>query len=68
MLAARGERVRPHLDDKVLASWNGLMLGAFARAFAVLAMKPTARRGEEPRVRPGEIVATGPRQNGQFSP
>jgi uncharacterized protein YyaL (SSP411 family) len=36
MLAARAKRVRPHLDDKVLASWNGLMLGAFARASAVL--------------------------------
>ena len=36
MLAVRAKRVRPHLDDKVLASWNGLMLGAFARASAVL--------------------------------
>ncbi|HWF19037.1 MAG TPA: thioredoxin domain-containing protein [Verrucomicrobiae bacterium] len=36
MFAARGKRVRPHLDDKVLASWNGLMLGAMARAYAVL--------------------------------
>ncbi len=36
MLDACGQRVRPHRDDKVLASWNGLMLGAFARAFAVL--------------------------------
>jgi uncharacterized protein YyaL (SSP411 family) len=36
MLAARAKRVRPHLDDKILASWNGLMLGAFARASAVL--------------------------------
>lgn len=36
MFAARSHRVRPHLDDKVLASWNGLMLGAFARAYAVL--------------------------------
>jgi hypothetical protein len=36
MLAARARRVRPHLDDKILASWNGLMLGAFARASAVL--------------------------------
>ncbi|HUR46887.1 MAG TPA: hypothetical protein VMZ27_13495, partial [Candidatus Saccharimonadales bacterium] len=33
---ARASRVRPHLDDKVLASWNGLMLGALARASAVL--------------------------------
>ena len=36
MLAVRATRIRPHLDDKILASWNGLMLGAFARAFAVL--------------------------------
>jgi len=36
MFAARGKRVRPHLDDKVLVSWNGLMLGAMARAYAVL--------------------------------
>jgi uncharacterized protein len=36
IFAARSRRVRPHLDDKVLASWNGLMLGAIARAYAVL--------------------------------
>ena len=36
MLAVRAGRIRPHLDDKILASWNGLMLGAFARAAAVL--------------------------------
>jgi uncharacterized protein YyaL (SSP411 family) len=36
MLAARAKRIRPHRDDKVLASWNGLMLGAFARAAVVL--------------------------------
>ncbi|MBW8864551.1 MAG: thioredoxin domain-containing protein [Verrucomicrobia bacterium] len=36
MLAVRARRIRPHLDDKILASWNGLMLGAFARAAAVL--------------------------------
>ena len=36
MFDARVKRVRPHLDDKILASWNGLMLGAFARAYAVL--------------------------------
>jgi len=36
MFEARSKRVRPHLDDKVLASWNGLMLGAMARAYAVL--------------------------------
>jgi uncharacterized protein YyaL (SSP411 family) len=36
MREARARRVRPHLDDKVLASWNGLMLGAMARASVVL--------------------------------
>jgi uncharacterized protein YyaL (SSP411 family) len=36
MFEARSKRVRPHLDDKVLASWNGQMLGAMARAYAVL--------------------------------
>lgn len=36
MFEARAKRVRPHLDDKVLASWNGLMLGAIARAYAIL--------------------------------
>jgi uncharacterized protein YyaL (SSP411 family) len=36
MFAARARRIRPHLDDKILASWNGLMLGAFARASVVL--------------------------------
>ncbi len=36
MFDARSKRVRPHLDDKVLASWNGQMLGAMARASVVL--------------------------------
>ncbi len=33
---ARSKRIRPHLDDKILSSWNGLMLGALGRAYAVL--------------------------------
>ncbi|WP_437930411.1 thioredoxin domain-containing protein [Sorangium sp. So ce291] len=32
MLAAREERPRPARDDKVLASWNGLLIGALADA------------------------------------
>ena len=36
MSEVRAKRIRPHLDDKILASWNGLMLGAYARAYAVL--------------------------------
>jgi uncharacterized protein YyaL (SSP411 family) len=36
MFQARLTRPRPHLDDKVLTSWNGLMIAAFARAARVL--------------------------------
>jgi uncharacterized protein YyaL (SSP411 family) len=36
MRDARAKRIRPQLDDKILASWNGLMLGAFARASVIL--------------------------------
>jgi uncharacterized protein YyaL (SSP411 family) len=36
LLARRGLRPRPHLDDKVLTAWNGLMIGAYARAAQVL--------------------------------
>ena len=36
MYDERDTRVRPGLDDKILTSWNGLMLGAIARASAVL--------------------------------
>ena len=32
LMARRGSRPRPHLDDKVLTAWNGLMIAAFARA------------------------------------
>ena len=36
LLTARSQRIRPHLDDKVLTAWNALMISAFARGAQVL--------------------------------
>ncbi len=33
LLEARDKRERPGLDDKIIASWNGLMISAFARGY-----------------------------------
>ena len=36
LLTIRNKRPRPHLDDKIIAAWNGLMISAYARAAQVL--------------------------------
>ena len=36
LAAARSKNPRPHLDDKTITAWNGLMISAFARAYQVL--------------------------------
>jgi uncharacterized protein len=36
LMAVRDTRVRPHLDDKILSAWNGLMISAFAKASRAL--------------------------------
>jgi uncharacterized protein YyaL (SSP411 family) len=48
LLAARDKRVHPGLDDKILTSWNGLMISAFARAAEVF---------HEPRFREAAVGA-----------
>ncbi len=35
LFKARDERIRPHRDDKILVSWNGLMIGAFSKLYGV---------------------------------
>src|SRR5438477_9009126 len=47
LFSIRDKRPRPHLDDKIIAAWNGLMISAFARAAQVLndaSYLATARR------------------------
>ncbi|XP_012082694.1 spermatogenesis-associated protein 20 isoform X2 [Jatropha curcas] len=36
LFQVRSRRPRPHLDDKVIVSWNGLAISSFARASKVL--------------------------------
>jgi uncharacterized protein YyaL (SSP411 family) len=43
LFRARQGRPRPHLDDKILTAWNGLMIAAFARAGRVLVARPSSR-------------------------
>ncbi|MBT7403196.1 MAG: thioredoxin domain-containing protein [Flavobacteriaceae bacterium] len=35
LINARGKRSRPSIDDKILTSWNGLMINAFIDAYRV---------------------------------
>ena len=50
LFANRAKRPRPHLDDKIITAWNGLMISAFARGAQVLydkAYLETATRAAE---------------------
>uniref|UniRef100_A0A667Z2D0 Spermatosis associated 20 n=1 Tax=Myripristis murdjan TaxID=586833 RepID=A0A667Z2D0_9TELE len=47
MAEVRKSRPRPHLDTKMLASWNGLMLSGYARVGAVLGDKALLERAVE---------------------
>jgi uncharacterized protein YyaL (SSP411 family) len=36
LLRIRSQRPRPHLDDKILTAWNGMMISAFAKGARIL--------------------------------
>ncbi|RWR76553.1 spermatogenesis-associated protein 20 [Cinnamomum micranthum f. kanehirae] len=40
LFEVRSNRPRPHLDDKVIVSWNGLTISSFARASKILKTQP----------------------------
>ena len=46
LLTVRDQRQRPLRDEKTLTSWNGLMMGAFARAGALLNQPDFVRTAE----------------------
>jgi len=37
LFEVRLKRPKPHLDDKIIMAWNGLMISAFAKAYQILA-------------------------------
>src|SRR5207245_1792659 len=62
MFHARGRRVRPERDDKVLTSWNGLMLAAVAEAAAVLGRDDYLAAAQ----RNADLMLTRLRRNGRL--
>ena len=62
LLAARSHRIRPGLDDKVLAEWNGLMLSTIAEAAAATGTTEWL----EAAVRNAEFLCDNLRVNGRW--
>jgi hypothetical protein len=62
LLQQREKRIRPGLDDKVLTSWNGLMLSAFCAAARILDSEEEKRIAQ----RLGEFLLDGLNKNGKL--
>ena len=56
MYEERNTRPRPHLDDKVIAAWNGMMIAACARSARVLVESPRRAELLDAAVRAAEVV------------
>lgn len=67
LYAARANRIRPGTDDKVLTSWNGLMLAAIAESARVLAdVSPQASNYLNLATRNAEFLITNLRPDGKL--
>jgi uncharacterized protein YyaL (SSP411 family) len=55
---ARKTRPRPHLDDKVIAAWNGLMIAAIARAARQMVDSPRRAEWRAAAIRAAEFAHT----------
>ena len=47
LLNERNKRPKPHLDDKILTSWNGLMISALAKIYQVTQKKEYLENAEK---------------------
>jgi uncharacterized protein YyaL (SSP411 family) len=56
MFDLRARRPRPHLDDKVLTAWNGLMIAAMARAARQMVDSPRRSEWRTAAVRAAEFA------------
>jgi uncharacterized protein YyaL (SSP411 family) len=62
LLAVRQTRIPPHTDTKVIVSWNGLMISAFARAAFVLREPAAARQAQ----RAAEFILSHLKEGGRL--
>ncbi len=62
LFEARGKRIRPHRDDKVLTGWNGLMISALSEASRILDEPRYAEAAE----RAADFILREMRDNGRL--
>ncbi len=62
LLHIRNKRVKPHLDDKILTSWDGLMISALAQAGRILDIPAYLNEGK----RVAEFILTNLRVDNQL--
>jgi len=66
LLSLRATRIRPGTDDKVLTSWNGLMLAATAEAARVIGDPEIQAKYTEMAIRNSEFLLTSLRPDGKL--